>query len=170
MIFCHLLPLKFSLGYPIRLPLGLESLRTQDDPDAYTDIFGSLPAMDQFQARDCDSSRTINVLTMNHGNRELKSMPVRDRPITRMLLHNSAHILCPNEADAFLDPKTKMQGTHPIVYPLRVQVACFVCGNELARVELLAGYISTRSEKWGSHIRHVQMFLRRRDRLHRSRI
>ena len=70
--------------------------------------------MDQLQARDSYSSMTINVLTMNYGNltrnpklegRELKSMPMQDRPITRMLLHNSAHIICLNEADAFLDPQ-----------------------------------------------------------------
>ena len=79
-------------------------------------------------------------------------MPMRDRPITRMLLHDSAHIICLNEADAFLDP----QGAHSLVHHLRIQgncdqpIACFVRGNKHARVELLARYISTRSQNWGT--------------------
>ena len=94
-------------GYPTRLPLGLTSLTTQDDPDvikAHTDIPGPLvqategPVMDMFIA-------TINILTTNHGNLAPKvdGRKLRDRPITRMLLHNSAHIICLKEADAFLD-------------------------------------------------------------------
>ena len=101
-------------------PTGLKFLRSHDEPDviqAYTDILGSLmqasesPPMDNFHARDSHSFMTINVLTMNHGNlarnpksdgRELKNMPMRDRPITRMLLRNNAHIICLNEADAFV--------------------------------------------------------------------
>ena len=70
---------------------------------------------------------TINVLTLHSGNLtrnpkldggELKSMPMQDRPITRMLLRNSAHIICLNEVDAFLSSQDeKMQGTHPFVSP-----------------------------------------------------
>ena len=57
--------------------------------------------MDKFQARDCHSSMTINILTVNHGNltknpkldgRELKGMPMKDRSMTRMLLGPS-HVL-----------------------------------------------------------------------------
>ena len=68
------------------------------------------PVMDKC----CHCSMTINILTMNHGNltrnpkldgRELKNMPTRDRPITRVLPHNSAQNMCLNEADAFLDPQ-----------------------------------------------------------------
>ena len=182
-------------GCPIRLPLGLTPLWTQDNPDvikAYTDILGSLKQaiegsmMDKFQARDCHSSMTIHILTMNHGNltrnpkldgRELKNMPMRDRPVTRMLLHNSAHIICLNEADAFLDPQDEkckelirlfiLSGYKGIViksWSAR-PIACFVHGNKHARVIHL-----NEIPKLGNHIRNVQMFLWHRDRLHRCGI
>ena len=71
-------------GYPIRLPLGLKSLRTQDDPDvikAYTDILGPLlrategQVMDKFQARGCPSM-TINILTGT--SRGIRSWPAEN--------------------------------------------------------------------------------------------
>ena len=176
--------LSLSAHHPDILFDRLKSLRTQDDPDvikAYTDILGSLmqatedPVMDEFQARDCYSSMTINILTMNHRNltrnpnldgRELKGMPMRDRPITRMLLHNSAHIICLNEADA-QDEKCKelirlfiLTGHKGIeIKPLSARpIACFVRGNERARVELLARYISTRSQNWGARFGMFKYF------------
>ena len=59
------------------------------------------------------SSIAINTLTLNHGNltrnpkldnREVYNMPMKDRPIVKMMMQNSAHILCLNEADAFFSP------------------------------------------------------------------
>ena len=130
------------------------------------------PAMDHCHARECCSSMTIKVLTMNHGNlarnpkldgRELKQMPMRDRPITRMLLRNSARIICLNEADAFLDPEDEKckelirlfihSGYKGIVIKSWTArpIACFVRGNERTRPSyLLARYISTRSPNWGT--------------------
>ena len=125
-------------GYPIRLPLGLKSLRTQDDPDvikAYTDFFGSLmratekPAMDQFQARDCCSSMTINVLTVNHGNltrntkldgRELKSMPDRAHECSCTTVLASYASM---KRTHFSTPKAK-NARNSFVYPLRIHGHC----------------------------------------------
>ena len=109
-------------GYPIKLPLGLKKLRSHDDPEiirAYADILGSLmqptdrPPVDYLKTHEFTSSIEINMLTLNHGNltrnpkldsREVYNMPMKDRPIVKMMMQNSAHILCLNEADAFFSP------------------------------------------------------------------
>ena len=79
-----------------------------------------------------------------------------------MLPQNSAHIRCLNEADAFLDIRDGeckelirlfiLTGYNRIViksWSAR-PIACFVRGNERTRAELLARYISTRSQNWGT--------------------
>ena len=109
-------------GYSIKLPLGLKKLRSHDDPKiirAYADILGSLmqptdrPPVDYLNMHEFTSSIAINMLTLNHGNltrnpklhnREVRNMPMKDRPIVKMMMQNSAHILCLNEADAFFSP------------------------------------------------------------------
>ena len=167
-------------GYPIKLPLGLKKLRSQDDPKiirAYADILGSLmqptdrPSVDYLNMHEFTSSIGINILTLNHGsltrnpkldNREVYNMPMKDRPIVKMMMQNSAHILCLNEADAFFSPsdekareliKTFIRyGYKGIVikqWSCR-PIACFVRGGPSARVELLARHISTRSQNWGT--------------------
>ena len=72
-----------------------------------------------------------------------------------MLLRNSAHIKCLNEAEAFLDPQDQnMQGARKGIaiksWSAR-PIACFVRGNKHARLELLARYISTRSQRQSTH-------------------
>ena len=107
-------------GYPIKLPLGLKKLRSHDNPEvilAFADILGSLmqptdrPSVDHLKTHEFTSSL---MLTMNHGNltrnpkldgREVYNMAMKDRPIVKMMMQNSAHILCLNEADAFLSPQ-----------------------------------------------------------------
>ena len=109
-------------GYPIKLPLGLKKLRSQDDPKiirAYADILGSLmqptdrPSVDYLNMHEFTSSIAINMLTLNHGNltrnpkldnREVYNMPMKDRPKVKMMMQNSAHTLCLNAADAFFSP------------------------------------------------------------------
>ena len=109
-------------GYPIKLPLGFKKLRSHDDPEiirAYADILGSLmqptdrPPVDYLKMHEFTSSIAINMLTLNHGNltrnpkldnREVYNMPMKDRPIVKMMMQNSAHILCLNEANAFFSP------------------------------------------------------------------
>ena len=110
-------------GYPIKLPLGLKKLRSHDNPEvirACADILGSLmqptdhSPVDHLKTHEFTSSLTINMLTMNHAsltrnpkldNREVYNMAMKDRPIVKMMMQNSAHILCLNEADAFLSPQ-----------------------------------------------------------------
>ena len=89
-------------------------------------------------------------------------MAMKDRPIVKMMMQNSAHILCLNEADAFLSPqddksreliKTFIRyGYKGIVIKQWSSrpIACFVRCGPLARVELLARHISTKSQNWGT--------------------
>ena len=89
-------------------------------------------------------------------------MAMKDPPITRMMMQNSARIICLNEADAFLslqDEKSKdliktfiRFGYKGIVIKQwsSKPIACFVRGGPSARVELLARHISTRSQNWGT--------------------
>ena len=167
-------------GYPIKLPLGLKKLRSHDDPEiirAYADILGSLmqptdrPPVDYLKMHEFTSSIAINMLTLNHGNltrnpkldnREVYNMPMKDRPIVKMMMQNSAHILCLNEADAFFSPndeKSRELIKTFIRYGYKGSVikqwssrpiACFVRGGPSARVELLARHISTKSQNWGT--------------------
>ena len=166
--------------YPIKLPLGLKKLRSQDDPKiirAYADILGSLmqptdrPSVDYLNMHEFTSTIAINILTQNHGNltrnpkldnREVYNMPMKDRPIVKMMMQNSAHILCLNEADAFFSPNDEKSreliktfiryGYKGIVIKQWSSrpIACCVRGGPSARVELLARHISTRSQNWGT--------------------
>ena len=155
-------------GYPIKLPIGLKKPRTYDKPEV--------------KAHELTSSMTINMLTMKHGNltrnpkldnKEVNNMAMKHRPITRMMMQNSAH------ADAFLSPQDEKSkeliktfirfGDKGIVIKQWSSrpIACFVHGGPSARVELLARRISTRSQNWGTtFIRYVQMLLRNREPLH----
>ena len=126
-------------GYPIKLPLGLKKLRSHDNPEvirAFADILGSLmqptdrPSVDHLKTHEFTSSLTINMLTMNHGNltrnpkldgREVYNMAMKDRPIVKVMMQNSARILCLNEADAFLSPQDDKSREHQDVHPIRVQ-------------------------------------------------
>ena len=160
--------------------LGLKKLRSQDDPKfirAYTDILGSLmqptdrPSVDYLNMHEFTSSIGINILTLNYGNltrnpkldnREVYNMPMKDRPIVKMMMQNSAHILCLNEADACFSPNDETSseliktfiryGYKGIVIKQWSSrpIACFVRGGPSARVELLARHISTRSPNWGT--------------------
>ena len=90
------------------------------------------------------------------------NLAMKDRPIVKMMMQNSAHILCLNEADAFLSPqddksreliKTFIRfGYKGIVIKQWSSrpMACFVRGGPSARVELLARHISTKSQNWGT--------------------
>ena len=106
-------------GYPIKLPLGLKKLNPEVIR-AFADILGSLmqptdrPSVDYLKTHEFTSSLTINMLTMNHGNltrnpkldgREVYNMAMKGRPIVKMMMQNSAHILCLKQADAFLSPQ-----------------------------------------------------------------
>ena len=61
-------------GYPIKLPLGLKKLRSQDDPKiirAYADpgiADADRPSVDYLNMHEFTSSIAINMLTLNHGN------------------------------------------------------------------------------------------------------
>ena len=90
-------------------------------------------------------------------------MAMNDRPITRMMMQNSAaHIICLNEANAFLSPQDEKSkdrvktfirfGYKGIVIKQwsSKPIACFVRGGPSARVELLARHISTKSQNWGT--------------------
>ena len=183
-------------GYPIKLPLGLKKLRSHDDPEiirAYADILGSLmqptdrPPVDYLKTHEFTSSIAINMLTLNHGNltrnpklhnREVYNMPMKDRPTVKMMMQNSAHILCLNDADAFFSPNDDKSrelikpssrfGYKGIVIKQWSSrpIACFVRGGPSARVELLAKTYFHQESELGNHIRHVQMFLRHRGKLH----
>ena len=88
-------------------------------------------------------------------------MPMKDRPIVKMMMQNSAHILCLNEADAFFSPNDEKSreliktfiryGFKGIVIKQGSSrsIACFVRGGPSAQL-LLARHISTRSQNWGS--------------------
>ena len=127
--------------------------------------------VDHLKAHEFTSSMTINMLTMNHGNltrnpkldnKEVNNMAMKDRPITRMMMQNRAHIICLNEADAFLSPQDEKSkeliktfvrfGYKGIVIKQwsSKPIACFVRGGPSARVELLARHISTKSQNWGT--------------------
>ena len=154
-------------GYPIKLPLGLQKLRSHDDPEiirAYADILGSLmqptyrPPVDYLKMHEFTSSIAINMLTLNHGkltrnpkldNREVYNMPMKDRPIVKMMMQNSARVLCLNEADAFFSPNDE-KSRELIKQSSSRPIACFVRGGPSARVELLARHISTKSQNWGT--------------------
>ena len=95
-------------GYPIKLPLGLKKLRLTTQKSS-EHILGSLmqptdrSPVDHLKTHEFTSSLTINMLTMNHGNltrnpkldnKEVCNMAMKDRPIVKMMMQNSAHILC----------------------------------------------------------------------------
>ena len=79
-------------------------LRSQDGPKiirAYADFLGSLmqptdrPSVDYLNMHEFTSSIAINILTLNHGNltrnpkldnREVCNMPMKDRPIVKMMM------------------------------------------------------------------------------------
>ena len=155
-------------------------MKKYDKPEvvqAYADILGSLmqptdcTPVDHLKAHEFTSSMTINMPTMNHGNltrnpkldnKEVNNMAMKDRPITRMMMQNSARIICLNEADAFLSPQDEKSkdliktfirfGYKGIVIKQwsSKPIACFVRGGPSARVELLARHISTKSQNWGT--------------------
>ena len=167
-------------GYPIKLPLVLKKLRSRDNPEvirAFADILGSLmqptdrSPVDHLKTQEFISSLTIHMLTMNHGNltrnpkldnREVYNMAMKDRPIVKMMMQNSAHILCLNEADTFLSPQDENSreliktfirfGYKGIVIKQWSSrpIACFLRGGPSARVELLAKHMSTKSQNWGT--------------------
>ena len=163
-------------GYPIKLPLGLKKLRSHDDPKnirAYADILGSLmqptdrPPVDylnmhEFTSFHSDQHACPEPWKPKLDNREVHNMPMKDRPIVKMMMQNSAHILCLNEADAFFSPNDEKSreliktfiryGYKGIVIKQWSSrpIACFVRGGPSARVELLARHISTRSQNWGT--------------------
>ena len=128
-------------------------------------------SVDHLKAHEFTSSMTINMLTMNHGNltrnpkldhKEVSNMVMKNRPITKMMMQNSAHIICLNEADAFLSPQDEKSkeliktfirfGYKGIVIKQWSSrpIACFVRGGPSTRVELLARHISTRSQNGGT--------------------
>ena len=128
--------------------------------------------VDHLKTHEFTSSMTINMLTMNHGNltrnpkldnkEEVSNMAMKDRPLMKMMMQNSAHIICLNEADAFLSPQDEKSkeliktfirfGYKGIVIKQWSSrpIECFVRGGPSARVELLARHNSTRSQNWGT--------------------
>ena len=171
---------QHSSGYPIRLPVSIKSLRTSDSVEtikAHTDILRSLtqshqkPEGEKSDPEGFHTTRTLNVLTMNHGNytknpkldgRELANWPVKDRPIVGMIMESNAHILCLNEIDVLLFPEDSRNkdfikllianGFKGIVIKQwsAKAIGCFVRGGPHARVELLARHMSSRSSNWGT--------------------
>ena len=168
------------LGYPLRLPIGLKRFKKNRDPElikSFTNILGSLMqgtdgrVVDYLKRKDYPSTISLNILTVNHGNltrnprldsRELRSWPIKHRPLITQMTQTSAHLLCINEADAFLYPEEDKAidliklfikcGYKGIVLKLwsSKSIACFVRGGKHARVELLARYISTKSQFWST--------------------
>ena len=72
------------------------------------------PYVEHPASHEFTSSLTLNTLTLNHGNltrnpkldsREVKYMSMKERPLIMMMLQNVAHIICLNEADAFICPE-----------------------------------------------------------------
>ena len=139
---------------------------------AYADILGSLmqptdrPSVDYLNMHEFTSSIGINILTLNHGNltrnpkldnREVYNMPMKDRPIIKMMMQNSAHILCLNEADAFghCDQAMVIQ-TDRMLCPRRTLCKSGTSGKTHFHQE----------PELGNHIRNVQMFLRNKRRWH----
>ena len=167
-------------GYPLRLPIGLKKLRNYNDPKlikSFTTILGSLmqgtdgQVVDYLKRKDYPSSISLNILTVNHGNltrspkldsKELKSWAIKHRPLIMQMMQNSAHILCINEADAFLYPEEdktsdliklfiKCGYKGIVIKPWSSKsIACFVRGGKHARVQLLARYISSKSQFWST--------------------
>ena len=127
------------------------------------------------------SSLAINMLTLNHGNltrnpkldnREVHNMPMKDRPIVKMMMQNSAHILCLNEADAFFSPNDEKSreliktfiryGYKGIVIKQWSSrpIACFVRGGPFCTSRTSGKTHFHKEPELGNHIRNVQMFLR----------
>ena len=129
--------------------------------------------VDHLKTHELTSSLTINMLTMYYepwkpheeskaGQQGGVQHAMEDRPIVKMMMQNSAHILCLNEADAFLSPQDETSrkliktfirfGYKGIVIKQWSPrpIACFVRGGPSARVELLARHISTQSQNWGT--------------------
>ena len=114
------------------------------------------PPVDYLKMHEFTSSIAINTLTLNHGNLTHKESKagqqggvqhaMKDRPIVRMMMQNSAHILCLNDKTfiryGYKGIAIKQWSSRPI--------ACFVRGGPFARVELLARHISTKSQNWGT--------------------
>ena len=113
---------------PIKLPLGLKKLRSHDNPEV---IRADRSPVDHLKTHEFISSLTINMLTINHG--EVYNIAMKDRPIVKMMMQNSAHILCLNEADAFLSPQRTHQDVHPIraqghrYQAMVIQTSCTLC-------------------------------------------
>ena len=102
-------------GYPLRLLTGLKKLRNYNDPElmkSFATILGPLmqgtdgQVVDYLKRKDYPSSISLNILTVNHGNltrspkldsKELKSWPIKHRPLIMQMMQNSALILCINE-------------------------------------------------------------------------
>ena len=106
------------------------------------------------------------MLTMNHGNltrnpkldsKEVYNVTMKDRPIVKRMMQNSAHILCLNEADAFLSPQDEKsreliktfirfgyKGNVIKQWSSR-PIARFVRGGPSA-----TRHISTKSQNWGT--------------------
>ena len=175
-------------GYPIKLPLGLKKLRSHDDPEiirAYADILGSLMQPtdrppDYLNMHEFTSSIAINMLTLNHGNltrnpkldnREVYNMPMKDRPIVKMMMQNSAHILCLNEADAFFSPNDEKSreliktfiryGYKGIVIKQWSSrpIACYCPWRTFCKSGTSGKTPFHQEPELGNHIRNVQMFL-----------
>ena len=106
-----------------------------------------------------DHPKSRGNLTKNPklDNREVCNMPMKDRPIVKMMMQNSAHILCLNEADAFFSPNDEKSreliktfirfGYKGIVIKQWSSrpIACFVRGGPSARWNYCQD-ISTRSQ------------------------
>ena len=183
-------------GCPVKLPLGLKKLRSHDDPEiirAYADILGSLmqptdrPPVDYLNMHEFTSSIAIDMLTLNHGNltrnpkldnREVYNMPMKDRPIVKMMMQNSAHILCLNEADAFFSPNDeKSRELIKTFHPIRlqghrnqamvIQTDRMLCPWRTFCKSGTSGKTHFHQvPELGNHIRNVQMFLRNCRKLH----
>ena len=109
-------------------------------------------------------------------NREVY-MPMKDRPIVKMMMQNSAHILCLNEADALESPndekpreliKTFIRlGYKGIVIKQWSSRPIACCPRRTFCKSGTTGktYFHQESEL-GNHIRNVQVFLRNRRKLH----
>ena len=143
------------------------------------------PPVDYLKMHEFTSSIAINMLTLNHGNltrtpkldnREVYNMPMKDRPIVKMMMQNSAHILCLNEADAFFSPndeKSRQQDVHPIRVQrhrdqaMVIQTNRMLCSRRTFCKSGTTGKAHFHQEsELGNHIRNVQMFLRNRRKLH----
>ena len=136
--------------------------------------------MDHLKTHEYTSSPTIKMLTMNHGSltrnpkldgREVHNMAMKDRPIVKMLMRNSAHILCLNEADAFLSPQMKTpENSSRRSSDSGTRASLSSNGHPDQLHALSAADLPQEWNYWqdilGNHIRDVQMFLRNRGKLH----